>query len=79
MSVRDFIELFNDLYAARIRLFDCNSGEIIFDSDEEEFENLDPVEALFSTGMYDDEVLSVDLYRDDKTIVLELNVEHEEE
>ena len=79
MSVRDFIELFNDLYAARIRLFDCNSEEIIFDSDEEECEILDPVGALLSTGMYDDEVLSVDLYRDDKTIVLELNVEHEEE
>lgn len=78
MTVRDLLEAATDLYGIRLRVFDFNTEDIIFDSyklDEDD----DPVtEIIFSDiGEYD--VCSYDLYLHDGVINLEINIDYEPE
>jgi hypothetical protein len=60
-----------------VRLFDCNSEEIIFDSDN--LEDEDPVMEIYMSDMADCEVGSYDLYLHNGKINLELNIDYEPE
>jgi hypothetical protein len=78
MTVRDILELCNDASNVRIRIFDCNSEEIIFDSDK--LDDCDDAvsEIIFSDiGFY--EVGSYDLYLHNGVINLEFNIDYNEE
>ncbi len=78
MTVRDLLELCNDASGVRIRIFDCNSEDIIFDSDKlEDYE--DAVSEIIFSDMSDYEVGSYDLYLHNGVINLEINIDYEEE
>ena len=78
MTVYDMLELCNDASNIRIRIFDCNSEDIIFDSDELD-EDTDPVMELYMSDMGDHEVGSYDLYLHHGVINLEINIDYEPE
>lgn len=78
MTVRDLLELCNDASDIRLRIFDCNSEDIIFDSDKlEDYE--DAVSEIIFSDMSDYEVGSYDLYLHNGVINLELNIDYEPE
>lgn len=78
MSVRDLLELCNDASNVRIRIFDCNREDIIFDSDKlDDYD--DAVSEIIFSSMSDYEVGSYDLYLHDGVINLEINIDYEEE
>ena len=78
MSVRDLLELCNDASNIRLRVFDYNSEDIIFDSD-----NLDDYDDAVSELMFSNigeyEVGSYDLYLHNGVINLEMNIDYESE
>lgn len=76
MTVYEMLELCNDASNIRIRIFDCNSEEIIFDSDKL-IEDEDPVMEIYLSDMGDYEVGSYDLYLHDGVINLEFNIDYE--
>lgn len=76
MSVRDLLEMCNDASNVRLRIFDCNSEEIIFDSDKlEEYE--DAVSEIIFSDISDYEVGSYDLYLHNGVINFEINIDYE--
>lgn len=77
MTVMEILETATDLSEVRIRIFDCNSEEIIFDSDK--LEDADPVMEIYMSDMADYEVGSFDLYLHNGVINLELNIDYEPE
>lgn len=76
MTVYEMVELCNDVSNVRIRIFDCESEEIIFDTDKLEC-NTDPVMEIYCSDMADYEVGSYDLYLHDGVINLELNIDYD--
>ena len=78
MDIRDFLELFTDLSAVRVRVFDCRTEEIIFDSQSADNEFIDPYLAVITSDVQNEEIGGVDIYRDGSWIVLEFNVETED-
>ena len=78
MSVRDLLELCTDASNIRIRIFDCNGEDIVFDSD-----NLDEYDDAVSEIIFSDfaeyEVGSYDLYLHNGVINLEINIDYESE
>lgn len=78
MTVRDMLELCNDASSIRLRIFDCNSEEIIFDSDKlDEYE--DAISEIIFSDMADYEVGSYDLYLHNGVINFEINIDYEPE
>jgi len=78
MTVRDLLELATDLFGIRIRIFDFNTEEIIFDSDKlDEYD--DPVSEIIFSDIGDYEVGSYDLYLHNGVINLEINIDYESE
>ena len=77
MTVMEMLENATDLCDVRVRLFDCNSEEIIFDSDN--FDDEDPIMEIYMSDMADCEVGSYDLYLHNGKINLELNIDYEPE
>lgn len=78
MTVRDMLELCNDASDIRIRIFDCNSEDIIFDSDKlDEYD--DAVSEIIFSDMADYEVGSYDLYLHNGVINFEINIDYEPE
>ena len=76
MSIRDMLELCNDASNIRIRIFDCNSEEIIFDSDKLNDYDDAISEIIFSDMAYYD-VGSFDLYLHNGIINLEINIDYD--
>lgn len=76
MTVMDFLEIANDLSNIRVRIFDCNSEKIVFDSIDCE-DPYDPLGEIYMSRYAYDEVGSYDLYLHDGVINLELNIDHE--
>ena len=75
-TVRDLLEMCNDASEIRIRVFDCNSESIIFDSDKlDEYD--DAVSEIIFTDIGDHEVGSYDLYLHNGIINLEINIDYE--
>lgn len=78
MTVRDFLELATDLSSIRLRIFDFNTEEIIFDSDKlDEYD--DAVSEIIFSDLGDYEVGSYDLYLHNGVINLEINIDYEED
>ena len=78
MTVRDLLELCNDASDIRLRIFDCNSEDIIFDSDNlDDYD--DAVTEIIFSDMSDYEVGSYDLYLHNGKINLEINIDYESE
>lgn len=77
MTVMEMLETATDLSEVRIRIFDFNSEEIIFDSDK--LKDADPVMEIDMSDMADYEVSSFDLYLHNGVINLELNIDYEPE
>jgi hypothetical protein len=78
MSVRDLLELCNDTSSIRIRIFDYNTEDIIFDSDKlDDYD--DAVSEIIFSDMSDYEVGSYDLYLHNGVINLEINIDYEPE
>lgn len=78
MSVRDLLELCNDASNIRIRVFDYNSEDIIFDSDKlDDYD--DAVSEIIFSDIGEYEVGSYDLYLHNGIINLELNIDYEPE
>lgn len=78
MTVMDFLEIANDLSNIRVRIFDCNSESIVFDSINCE-DPCDPLGEIYMSKYAYDEVGSSDLYLHEGTINLELNIDYEPE
>ena len=78
MTVMDFLENANDLSGIRVRIFDCNSEEIICDSDNMD-ENEDILMEIYLSSYAYYEVGSYDLYLHNGVIHLELNIDDEPE
>ena len=78
MTVYDMLEMCNDASSIRIRIFDCNSEEIIFDSDKLDC-NTDPIMEIYLSDMADYDVGSYDLYLHNGVINLEINIDYEPE
>ena len=78
MNVRDLLELCVDVSNVRLRVFDFNTEDIIFDSDKlDEYD--DPMSEIIFSDISDYEVLSYDLYLHDGVINFEINIEYEPE
>ena len=78
MSVRDLLELCNDASNIRIRIFDYNTEDIIFDSDKlDDYD--DAVSEVIFSDMADYEVGSYDLYLHNGVINFEINIDYEPE
>lgn len=76
MSVRDLLELCNDTSSIRIRIFDYNTEDIIFDSDKlDDYD--DAVSEIIFSDMADYEVGSYDLYLHNGVINLEINIDYD--
>jgi len=78
MTVYDMLELCNDASEIRIRVFDCNSEEIIFDSDKIDKYD-DPITEIYLSDIGSYEVGSYDLYLNNGKITLEFNIDYESE
>lgn len=78
MTVRDLLEMCVDVYNIRLRVFDFNTEEIIFDSDKLD-EDCDPMSEIIFSDIGDHEVLSYDLYLHDGIINFEINIDYEPE
>lgn len=78
MTVMDFLELANDLSNVRVRIFDCNSESIVFDSINCE-DPTDPLGEIYTSKYAYDEASSYDLYLHNGIINLELNIDYEPE
>ena len=78
MTVYDMLELCNDASEIRIRVFDCESEEIIFDSDKLDKYD-DPVMEIYLSDIGSHEVGSYDLYLHNGKINLEFNISYESE
>lgn len=76
MTVYDMLELCNDVSNVRIRIFDCESEQIIFDSDKLDC-NTDPIFEVYLAGMGDYEVGSYDLYLHNGVINFEINIDYD--
>lgn len=76
MTVYDMLEMCNDTSNVRIRIFDCESEKIIFDSDKLS-EDEDPVTELYMSAIGDHVVGSYDLYLHNGVINLEINIDYE--
>lgn len=76
MTVYDMLELCNDVSNIRIRIFDCESEKIIFDSDRLSGDE-DPVMEIYCSDMADYDVGSYDLYLHNGIINLEMNIDYD--
>lgn len=77
-TVRDLLEMCNDTSEIRIRVFDFNSENVIFDSDKlDEYD--DAVSEIIFSDIGDHEVGSYDLYLHNGIINLEINIDYEPE
>ena len=78
MTAMEILEIANDLSNIRVRIFDCNSEEIVFDSINCE-DPYDPVMEVYLSPYEAYEVGSYDLYLQNGVINLELNIDYEPE
>ena len=76
MTVMEMVELLNDNSNIRLRVFDCETETIIFDSDNLD-EDADPVMEIYVSDMADYEVGSYDLYLHNGVINLEINISYD--
>lgn len=82
MSIYDFLEMINDAYNIIFKVFDCNTGNCVFISDDEDETNAEfTYDELHDSKYADIEFGSMDIWMDSKRgkIFIEFNVDIEED
>lgn len=80
MNIYDFIQMINDTYNVMFKVFDCNTENCVFVSDDEDDTSVEfTAEELLDSKYADLEFYSIDMWMDKGKIYLELNVDIEED
>lgn len=80
MNIYDFIQMINDPYNVVFKIFDCNTENCVFISDDEDETGTEFTADMFLDSKYADlEFYSIDMWMDKGKIYLELNVDIEED
>lgn len=80
MNIYDFIQMINDTYNVVFKVFDCNSENCVFISDDEDETGTEFTADMLLDSKYADlEFYSIDMWMDKGKIYLELNVDIEED
>ena len=80
MNIYDFIQMINDTYNVVFKVFDCNTENCVFVSDDEDETGTEFTADMLLDSKYADlEFYSIDMWMDKGKIYLELNVDIEEE
>lgn len=80
MNIYDFIQMINDTWNVVFTLFDCETGNRVFVSDNEDETRTEfTSEELLDSKYADLEYHSIDMWTDNGKIYLELNVDIEED
>ena len=80
MTIYDFVDMINDCYNVVFKIFDCNTENCVFVSDDEDDtrEEFD-IDELLDSKYADLEYGSVDMWTDKGKIFIEFNVDIEED
>ncbi len=80
MNIYDFIQMINDTYNVIFTVFDCETGNRVFVSDDEDETGTEFTADMLLDSKYADlEFYSIDMWMDKGKIYLELNVDIEED
>ena len=80
MNIYDFIQMINDTYNVVFKVFDCNTENCVFISDDEDEIGTEFTADMLLDSKYADlEFYSIDMWMDKGKIYLELNVDIEED
>lgn len=80
MNIYDFIQMINDTYNVVFKVFDCNTENCVFVSDDEDETGVEFTADMLLDSKYADlEFYSIDMWMDKGKIYLELNVDIDEE
>lgn len=80
MNIYDFIQMINDTYNVVFKVFDCNTENCVFVSDDEDETGTEFTADMLLDSKYADlEFYSIDMWMDKGKIYLELNVDIEED
>ena len=80
MNIYDFIQMINDAYNVVFKVFDCNTENCVFVSDDEDDirEEFD-IDELLDSKYADCEIGSMDMWIQNGKIYIEFNVDYDEE
>lgn len=77
-SVYWFLSMANDLFGCRVTIWDCESEEVVFDSNN--CDDYDIAMEVDSAGLGDYEIASYDIWvNEDNKVHLEINISIEED
>ena len=80
MNIYDFIQMINDTENVVLKVFDCNTENCVFVSDDEDETGTEFTADMLLDSKYADlEFYSIDMWMDKGKIYLELNVDSEED
>jgi hypothetical protein len=80
MIIYDFIEAINDTWNIVFKVFDCNTENCVFVSDDEDETGVEfTAEELLDSKYADLEFYSIDVWMDKGKIYIEFNVDIEED
>ena len=80
MNIYDFIQMINDTYNVVFKVFDCNTENCVFISDDEDETDTEFTADMLLDSKYADlEFYSIDMWMDKGKIYLELNVDIDED
>lgn len=80
MNIYDFIQMINDTENAVFKVFDCNTENCVFVSDDEDETGTEFTADMLLNSKYTDlEFYSIDMWMDKGKIYLELNVDIDED
>jgi hypothetical protein len=80
MNIYDFVNMINDCENVVFKIFDCNTENCVFVSDDEDDTREEfNVDELLDSKYADLEFYSIDMWMDKGKIYLELNVDIDEE
>ena len=80
MNIYDFVNMINDCENVVFKIFDCNTENCVFVTDDEDDTREEfNVDELLDSKYADLEFYSIDMWMDNGKIYLELNVDIEED
>lgn len=80
MSIYDFVNMINDCENVVFKIFDCNSQNCVFVSDDEDETREEfNIDELLDSKYADLEFFSMDMWTDKDKIYIEFNVDIEED
>lgn len=80
MNIYDFIQMINDTYNVVFKVFDCNTENCVFVSDDEDETGTEFTADMLLDSRYADlEFYGIDMWMDKGKIYLELNIDIEED